>query len=152
MLDSIRQIIDSFNPIKPWSVEDIIAMQDLNLGVVSTKDNYLWVALLNESPKGQFKEVVGAGYNRAPLAMNNSYWIRSAGRIMNNREINFGMAHGSWGTINYFAIMSAKVGGFVLLFGSLCSEHRIQTFDIVKILPYDLEIKETKVCGMYLNG
>lgn len=71
-------------------------------------------------------EPIGNGYERALFnstsstsTSNGSATINENGVLTNNQIIYFGEALGSWGTLKYYCLFSAKTGGNLLAFGEL---------------------------------
>lgn len=84
-------------------------------------------------------EPSGNGYARVATA--GADWnAASGGAIDNANDITFPEASGSWGTCTHFAIFDAASGGNMLWHGTLASSKLIESGEIAKFSPGDLDL------------
>jgi len=103
----------------------------------------VYVALLTGAPTDQdgsigSVEVSGGGYARVAVSTGSSYWTTPSQSGANTPftstnvgSISFGTSSGAWGTITYFALMTALSGGHLIGYGAISSPPTIGTTTVV---------------------
>lgn len=93
-------------------------------GTAITPSGTLYIALSTTQPTeagASFTEPSSAsGYTRKAVTNNKSNWtvaaqVGTSGAVNNLSGLSFGSASGNWGTVSYFGIYDAAVGGNLLV-------------------------------------
>ncbi len=105
----------------------------------------LYVGLSTTAPAddgSNITEPPGAnGYARVQTPNDLTNWpAASAGVKQNGTEVQFPTATGSWGTVTYFFISDAAVGGNIIGSGSLTTPKTVDNGDTVSFAIGDLSI------------
>ena len=102
----------------------------------------LWTSALSDSDGGSAAgEVSGGSYARVAVTNNATNWpAASGGAKANGTVITFPTATGSWGTVTYFAILSAATAGDILGWAILTQSKAIGSGDTASFAVGDLDI------------
>jgi len=102
----------------------------------------LWTSALSDSSTGSSAgEVSGGSYGRVAVPNNATNWpAASNGAKANGTVIAFPSATGSWGTVTYFAILSAASAGTIIGWAALSQSKAIGSGDTASFAIGDLDI------------
>lgn len=102
----------------------------------------LWTAALSDTSTGSSaNEVSGGSYARVAVTNNATNWpAASGGAKANGTVITFPTATGSWGTVTYFAVLSAATAGDILGWSILTQSKAIGSGDTASFAVGDLDI------------
>lgn len=99
--------------------------------------NGLYVSL-HTGPPTSLNEVTGGAYARRPIAYTRSGTEPTI--MSNDATIEFAVATANWGTITHYAIMSASVGGNMLVRKAVTTPKEINIGDVARFLTGELDI------------
>jgi len=110
--------------ITMWGASEILT--NFFQGGLTLPENF-WLALtLGAAPNAyvsgaELDEPLGGSYGRLQLPASTIYWDNAGApqTITMNKDLSFHTATSDWGTVRYWALCSADVGGYVYAFGDL---------------------------------
>lgn len=86
---------------------------------------------LENNTEGSQTEVSGNNYSRVDVS--SSFGAAASGTLVNDVNIEFPAATGTWGTITHVALMDASTSGNVLIWAELDASRTILTGDVLRI-------------------
>lgn len=85
-------------------------------------------------------EIIGGAYTRKEVTFGAATISGVAGLSSNTNDIEFPIATADWGTVTHLALMDAATGGNMLYHGAVTASKKIDTGDMLRILPTDVKV------------
>lgn len=101
---------------------------------------YLALFINDPGPDASGTEVSGTGYGRVPITLGIPAVINGKSTSSNTAAVNFGTAGSAWGTVSYWAIYNASVGGALLWYGAFSRAKTIEINDSVVVAVGELDV------------
>lgn len=101
---------------------------------------YLALFINDPGPDASGTEVSGTGYGRVPITLGIPAVINGKSTSSNTAAVNFGTAGSAWGTVSYWAIYNASVGGALLWYGAFSRAKTIGINDSVVVAVGELDV------------
>lgn len=101
---------------------------------------YLALFINDPGPDASGTEVSGTGYGRVPITLGIPAVINGKSTSSNTAAVNFGTAGSAWGTVSYWAIYDASVGGALLWYGAFSRAKTIEINDSVVVAVGELDV------------
>ena len=101
---------------------------------------YLALFINDPSPDASGTEVSGTGYGRVSITLGIPAVVNGKTTSSNTAAVNFGTAGSAWGTVSYWAIYDASVGGALLWYGAFSRAKTIEINDSVVVAVGELDV------------